>query len=195
MSSTRRLLLSLAVLAAMTGPACGGDPPDKEMQQAQSAIDAARTGGADQYARDEFTAAQDALKRAQEAVTQRDYRLALNNALDAREQAQAAAKTAVDRKAAARTDAERALADATAALNDARAKLKAAEAARMSAKPLSAARRSIADGDTAVQKARTALAQGAYLDAVSTASAATAGLKAAARDLEAATTPGTHRRH
>src|SRR4029077_14429983 len=79
MSSTRRLLLSLAVLVAMTGAACGGDPPDKEMQQAQSAIDAARTGGADQYARDEFTAAQDALKRAQEAVTERDYRLALNN--------------------------------------------------------------------------------------------------------------------
>ena len=195
MSSTRRLLLTLAVLVAMTGQACGGDPPDKEMQQAQSAIDAARTGGADQYARDEFTAAQDALKRAQEAVAQRDYRLALNNALDAREQAQTAAKTAVERKATARTDAERALAAATASLDDARAKLKAAEAARTSTRAVSVSRRTITDSDTAVQKARTAFAQGLYLDAVSTATAATAGLKAAAHDLEAATTPGAHRRH
>jgi colicin import membrane protein len=194
MSSTRRLVLSFAVIAAMTGPACGGDPPDKEMQQAQSAIDAARAGGADQYARDEFTAAQDAFKRAQEAVAQHDYRLALNNALDAREQAQTAAKTVADKKAAARTDAERTLAGATASLNDARARLKAAEAARTSAKTLSASRRAIADGDAAVQKARTAFAQGAYLDAVSTATAATAGLKAAAHDLEAASPPAAHRR-
>jgi colicin import membrane protein len=189
MSSTRRLVLSFAVIAAMTGPACGGDPPDKEMQQAQSAIDAARAGGADQYARDEFTAAQDAFKRAQEAVAQHDYRLALNNALDAREQAQTAAKAVAER-----TDAERTLAGATASLNDARARLKAAEAARTSAKTLSASRRAIADGDAAVQKARTAFAQGAYLDAVSTATAATAGLKAAAHDLEAASPPAAHRR-
>jgi hypothetical protein len=195
MSSTRRLLLSLAVLAAMTGPACGGDPPDKEMQQAQSAIDAARTGGADQYARDEFTAAQDALKRAQEAVTQRDYRLALNNALDAREQAQTAAKTAVDRKASTRTEAERTLAAATASLDDARARLKAAETARTPARALSASRRAIADGDTAVQKARTAFVQGAYHDVVTTATTSTAGLRAAARDLETAATSGARRRH
>ncbi|PYQ93511.1 MAG: hypothetical protein DMF96_29615 [Acidobacteria bacterium] len=59
MSSVRRLPLSLAMLAAMAGAACG-NPPDKEMQQAQGAIDAARAAGADQYARDEFAAAEDA---------------------------------------------------------------------------------------------------------------------------------------
>jgi len=193
-SSMRRLLLSLAMLAAVTGAACGGDPPDKEMQQAQTAIDAARVGGADLYARDEFTAAQDALKRAQDAVVQRDYRLALNNALDAREQAQTAAKTAVDRKSAARIEAEHALAAATASLNDARAKLKAAEAIRMSAKTLATSRRAIADGDTAVQKARAAFGQGAYPSATSTADTAATGLRAAARDLEAAAATGAHRR-
>ena len=57
------------------------------MQQAQGAIDAARAAGADQYAREEFTAAEDALKRSHEAVAQRDYRQALNTALDARERA------------------------------------------------------------------------------------------------------------
>src|SRR3954471_17913851 len=124
--SLRRCLVSLAVLAAMGGVACG-DPPDKEMQQAQGAIDAARAAGADQYAKEEFTAAEDALKRSHDAVAQRDYRQALNTALDARERAQLAAKEAAERKAVARTDAERALADADAALRDARGTLKTAE--------------------------------------------------------------------
>src|SRR5256885_1638928 len=123
MSSMRRFLLSLAVLAAVAGAACG-DPPHKEMQPAQGAIDAARAAGADQYARDEFAAAEDALKRSHEAVAQRDYRQALNTALDARERAQAAAKEVVNKKAIARADATKALADADGALHNARAKLK-----------------------------------------------------------------------
>src|SRR4051812_29062635 len=125
MSPTRRLFLSLAAMAAIAGSACG-DPPDKEMQQAQGAIDAARAAGADQYAREEFTAAEDALKRAHDAVDQRDYRQALNNALDARERAQTAAKDTVNNKATARADAEKAIADATAALTESRGKLRAA---------------------------------------------------------------------
>src|SRR5215210_920285 len=128
MPSWRRFLLSSAVVAAMAGAACG-DPPDREMQQAQAAVDAARAAGADQFAREEFAAAEDALKKSHEAVTQRDYRLALNAALDARERAQTATKQATDEKAAARTDAEHALAEADAALHESRAKLKNAEAA------------------------------------------------------------------
>src|SRR3954451_16472835 len=123
MRRLRRALVSFAVVAAMAGAACG-DPPDKEMQQAQGAIDAARAAGADQYAREEFTAAEDALKRSHEAVDQRDYRQALNTALDARERAQAAAKESVNRKAIARADATKALADADAALHNSRARLK-----------------------------------------------------------------------
>ena len=42
---SRRLLSAIAFFALMAG-ACG-TPPDKELQQAQSAIDAARTAGAD----------------------------------------------------------------------------------------------------------------------------------------------------
>src|SRR5436190_334264 len=45
MSFVRRLTLSLAVVAAVSSAACG-DPPEKEMQQAQGAIDAARAAGA-----------------------------------------------------------------------------------------------------------------------------------------------------
>src|SRR6185295_16965194 len=99
----------------------------KEIEQAQGAIDTARAAGADQYAREEFTAAEEALKRAQVAVEQRDYRQALNSALDARERAQTAAKDTVNHKATARADAEKAIAAATAALNESRAKVKSAE--------------------------------------------------------------------
>ncbi len=54
-------------------------------------------------------AADEALKNANVAVEQRDYRLALNDALDSRERAQNAAKLAVDGKAAARSAADQAI--------------------------------------------------------------------------------------
>ena len=142
--------------------ACG-DPPEKEMQQAQGAIDAARAAGADRYAQDEFAAAQTALQKAKDAVADRDYRLALNHALDSREQAQNAAKDAADHKAAARTDADRAVNAAMAALNDAHTKLKAAETAHVPPRTLIEPRRVITDAETDVQKARTLFGQGDYL--------------------------------
>jgi hypothetical protein len=190
--SARRLLLSFAVAAALIGAACG-DPPDKEIQQAQGAIDAARAAGADQYATAEFTAAQEALKRANDAVEQRDYRLALNHALDARERAQNAAKEAADRKTTARSEAERALLDAMTALNDAHTKLRAAETARAPVKTVVTARRVITDGEDTVQKARAAFDGGDYLTAKTTMAGTTERLKATAHELEAAT-PNSNRR-
>jgi predicted S18 family serine protease len=188
----RRLVLSLALTAAIAGVACG-DPPEKEMQQAQGAIDAARAAGADQYARDEFTAAEDALKRARDAVDQRDYRAALNAALDARERAQTAAKEAVNGKATARVEAEKALAAATAALDDARARLKTVENGRATARAVAAARRAIADDESTVQEARTAFDKGDYVASIDKARAAAARLHASTRDLDA-TVPTTGRR-
>ena len=86
------------------------------MDQAQGAIDAARAARADRYATEEYDAAVTALKRANEAVAQRDYRLALNHALDARERAQGAAKEAADQQATLRSGAERRLGELTAML-------------------------------------------------------------------------------
>jgi len=151
------LLIALSIVAT----ACGGEPPEKELQQAQGAIDAARAAGAQQYAREEYVAAQAALKRAYEAVEQRDFRLALNNALDSREQAQNAAKLTADNKATSRTNADRALVDAVAALTQARAKAKSPEAAKAPAKLL-ALRRAIVDTEVDVQKARAAFKEGDY---------------------------------
>jgi hypothetical protein len=182
----------LALAAALT-VACG-DPPEREIQQAQSAIDAARQAGADTYAHDEFAAAQASLKNANDAVTQRDYRLALSNALDARERALNAAKEAADRKAAARADAERFLTTATSALTEARMRLKAAETVHASPRALADARRAIAGVDQSLQKARAAQTHGDYIVANAAAQAAITRLQAVARDLDAASTPPRARR-
>ena len=162
--------------------------------QAQGAIDAARAAGADQYARDEFTAAEDALKRAHDAVDQRDYRQALNNALDARERAQTAAKDTVNKKATARADAEKALAEAAAALAASRGKLKTAESNRVAPKSIAAATRSLSEHEARVQEARAAFDRGDYLAAIDQARGAATDLRATAHDLETAPTSGTRRR-
>ena len=190
----RRALQSIAAAAAFAAVTACGDPPDKELQQARSAIDSARSAGADLYATEEFTAAETALKSATDAVEQRDYRLALNRALDARERALNAAKEAVTRKAVVRTDASRALAQAARTLDETRGKLKNAEAARVPAKLLVPARRIIADTDLAVQEARTAFGQGAYSSVIEAAGAATTRLHDVARDLETAMGPAARRR-
>ena len=183
--SCRCLLLSLAVIAALAVAACG-DPPEKEIQQAQGAIDTARAAGADQYAQSEFAAAEDALKRAHEAVVQRDYRLALNNALDARERALAAAKESADRKTTARADAERELLDAMTALNEMHTKARAAEANHLPAKTLLSVRKVITDSEDAVQKARAAFDTSDYLTAIAQARETRARLLATAKEVDAA---------
>src|SRR5437764_830945 len=71
-SRTRRInrtTLLVAVLALLT--ACS-EPPQKEIDQAQSAVDAARAARADAYAPEEYTAAAAALQRARQAVDERD---------------------------------------------------------------------------------------------------------------------------
>jgi hypothetical protein len=103
----------LACLLVALAGACTS-PPHKEMDQAQGAIDAARAAGADRYAATEFAAANTALKNANDAVEQGDYRLALNHAIDGREQAQNAARVAADTRARLRGDVERSMAEVNA---------------------------------------------------------------------------------
>jgi hypothetical protein len=189
----RRLIMSCVVAASLAAAACG-DPPDKEIQQAQGAIDAARAAGAATYAKDEFAAAEAALKSAHDAVEQRDYRLALNYALDSRERAQGAAKEAADHKAAARSDADRALADVTAALRATEARLRAAETARVPARSLTEPKRAIADAASAVQKARTDVEKGEYLGVPEALAPVKARLSEITRDLDAASAAPARRR-
>ncbi len=149
--------LVMAVLAV----ACG-EPPEKEMHQAQGAIDAARAAGAREYAAQEYTAAVDALKRANDAAGQHDYRLALNNALDSRERAQNAAREAADHKAQARGEVERTLAQLTLSLSQAQTRLEAAQTARVPTRALRQPRETLAAANAAVQKAGDAINAGDY---------------------------------
>jgi hypothetical protein len=169
MSRGRRWCSVIVVLLTtlMTGftTACGDDPPDKEIQQAQQAIDTARAAEADRYAADEFTGATDALKRAQAAVVARDYRQALSDAIDARDRAQTAAKDGAEKKAAAKVEVDRALHNAALAIVDARATLRTAETSRRPARVVAPLRRWIAEAETHVQEARTAFERGDYQDA------------------------------
>lgn len=190
----RARVLPALCLALFITVGCGGDPPEKEMQQAQGALDAAHAVGADTYAAEEFKAAQLALANAREAVTQRDYRLALDRALDSRERAQNAAREAADGKAAARVEADHALTAAQTQLDGAEARLKAAEAGRVPARLLEGPRRTIDTARTAVQEARSTFEKGDYMDVPSKAKAATASLPGASEALARVAAPPARRK-
>jgi flagellar hook-basal body complex protein FliE len=152
------------LVAAVLVAGCG-DPPNKEMDQAQGAIDAARAAGADRYASTEYTAATDALKRAQDAVGQRDYRQALNEALDSREHAQNAAREAADTRAQLRGEVERDMAQIAALIAEANTRLNAATRARVPRRTIDGPRRELAAVDESVQKAGAAMRADDYLAA------------------------------
>ena len=158
------LRLSACIAAAVFFIACA-DPPNKEMDQAQGAIDAARAAGADRYASSEFTAATDALKRSQDAVTQGDYRQALNEALDSREHAQNAAREAAETRAQLRGEVERDMAQIAALIAEANTRLAAAGRARTPRRVIDASRRELAAVNEPVQKAGVAMKADDYLAA------------------------------
>lgn len=148
--------MQACVLAAVLAIACG-TPPNKEMDQAQGAIDAARAAGADRYATTEFQAAIDSLELANQAVSQRDYRLALNHALESRDHAQNAAREAADTHARIRGEVERSMAEVAALLAQANATLAAAEKARVPRATLTEARATLAAVNGDVQEAGAAM--------------------------------------
>jgi hypothetical protein len=168
-------LLLLLVLVGIAGCA---EPPRKEMDQAQGAVDAARAAGADEYAPDELSEAVAALARADEAVEQRDYRQALNHALDARERAQAAARDAANRKAEARSDADRAVKELADLLDVATARRDVLRARSAPADVSTALDEAIAAGWNALQEARTAITNQRFIEASASLRAPTAQLQA-----------------
>jgi len=174
--------LLLFLLIACT--ACA-EPPDKEMNQAQGAIAAAEAAGAAQYASAELAAATDALKKSEEAVTQRDYRLALSLAIDSRERAQNAAKVAVDGRSKARGDAERAIAEVTTLLTQARDRLQDPNVSKLPRRTTDSAHGVIETADKRMQEARAALKADDYAQVMKL----TDGLAAQLRAILAETRP------
>jgi HAMP domain-containing protein len=185
-----RVVRCLALIVAILSASCA-EPPSKEMNQAQGAIDAARAAGADKFAAAEFTAATDALKRSEDAVAAGDYRQALSHALDSRERAQAAAKMAVEGRADARGQAERAIAEVATLLSRAQSQLKDPDITRASAKTLTSARSTVVSVEKLLQEARAALKTEDYAAVSRALNGAAAKLQAALTQIDAAGSPRT----
>jgi hypothetical protein len=154
--------LPAALLVALS--ACA-EPPNKEINQAQGALDAARAVGADRYAPDEYRGAAAALKAANDAVVQGDYRLALNNALDSRERAQNAARAAAETRARVRGEVERSMAEVASLLAQANGRVAAAGKTRVPRRTLREAQQLLARVNDDVQKAGAAMKAEDYASA------------------------------
>ncbi len=165
----------LALVIVIFSAACS-EPPNKEMNLAQRAIETARAAGAERFAADELTAAVDALKRSNDAAAGDDYRQALSHALDSFERAQNAAKLAVESRANARGEAERAVAQVATLLTTAEGRLKSSP---LPARSLKAPQQALRAAEGSLQKSRAALATEDYL-------AVEPALKGVAADIEAA---------
>jgi methionyl-tRNA synthetase len=190
----RRLSVLLCTIALVVLTAGCSEPPQKEIDRAQQAIDQARAAGAEQYAPDTFAAATDALKQSHEAVDQRDYRLALSRAVDASDRAQEAAKEAADNKAKARQSTEATISAANAALMQLQARIKTAADAHVPPRDLSEARDTAADAATALQKARAALSAQDLASARAAVNGLEDEIRSEIRVIEAATTLRTAKR-
>ena len=159
----RRRLSRFVLLLALVLSGCS-EPPQKEIDRAQGAIDAARAAGAERYAASEFTAATTSLQQAHDAVTQGDYRTALSRALAANERAQEAARQAADGKARARAEAEVGLTAATTSLQQLQTSINAAQP-RLPAAQLAPARAAAKRIEGVLQEARAHITGERYLEA------------------------------
>jgi len=186
-----RLLCAMPLFTLLVGCA---EPPHREMNQAQGALDAARAAGAEQYAPAEFAAAADALKQSEDAVSQNDYRLALSLAMDSRTRAQRAATVAVENRAKARGDAERVLAEANALFTQARARLDDPAQSKLPRRTLAEARTAVGAAEATMQEARAALERNEYQRVMELTADLSARIQAVLATIEKAATPPAPRK-
>jgi predicted S18 family serine protease len=160
----RRLPIGLLLLLFAAG--CS-EPPQKEIDQAQAAVDAARADGADKYAPDDYTAATIALQKAHESVDQRDYRQALSYAIDARQRAGDAARQAEGGKTRAHRAADALVTECSARISQLDTDIRVATSLHVPPKALRPARAELAGAQTALQEARSSIGAGNYQEVVS----------------------------
>jgi len=172
--------LACSVLLVLAAAGCS-EPPVKERQQADSAVAAARTAGAATYDAEDLQAAEASLKRYDDAVAQRDYRQALNEALEARERADAATKQANSKRAELRSQADALTSQLDALTRTASARL-ASPAGRPSGAAAERLRNALRGGQTALQEARSRRAADDYPGAVA---ALTRGIDGLRKELPA----------
>ncbi len=88
--------LVLLTLGSVFSGGCGTTPPVQEMSNARQAVQAAREAGAEKFAAQNLTHAEQLLQRAALGLEQGDYRGAREDAVAARQAAAAARVAALD---------------------------------------------------------------------------------------------------
>jgi len=151
----RRVLVPAVVLLTVAIAAGCSEPPAKELHQAEGALAAARAAEAEVYAPQELETAEAALAEYDAAVAQGDYRLALSQAIEARDMAYEAARQAGERKADARSTAERLSAELERLVAMAEARL--AGANRVTGTAASDLRAAIANARDVMQETRVSM--------------------------------------
>ena len=157
---------SAALLLCAAAVACG-EPPTKEMDLARQTIKAARSAQAERYAPAELTAAQAAMDKSTAAVSNRDFKLALNHALDSHERAKTASSLATAAHRELRERLDTSLAEVTGRLASVRTTISAAARVRSSRRAAARAGRVLNTIEKDLQKAG-ALINADDLDAADT---------------------------
>ena len=179
--------LGFALILLVTTFAACAAPPNREIADAQEAIKAAKTAGAETYASGPYTAAAEAYRKANEAVMAGDYRMALNRALESREHAQTAARSAAEGRVEAHDKAQRQMTDTSTELLRITAQLDAAEKARsISRTMVRDVRQALALINADVQKADAAMKSEDYKAAQDILRGAKTRLDAVIADIESA---------
>ncbi len=175
------LLTSLVLITACS------QPPEKERGQAEGAIAAAREASAEVYAPDELLAAESALGEYDAAVTQGDYRAALNAALAARDRAYEAVRHASTAKAEARGRAERLVTEIEVLTTQITQRLSGTATPRITGAGAQRLRQAVAATSKTLQEAGTAIDDEQYPVAITRLEAALEGLR---KEFDAATRRG-----
>ncbi len=194
--SCRPLRASAAAcgLAALLLAGCAA-PPNQEIGDAQNALKAARAAGAERYAPESYAAAADAYRVANEAVMAGDYRLALNRAIESRDHAQTAIRTAEVAQAEARREAQRQFEDLQAQVAQLAADTEAAGSTRAVRRALNDVRETLTLAGKALQEAGAALDRDDIDAAQATMADVRVRLDAAAADLAATQVQSSKRRN
>jgi hypothetical protein len=180
-ASVRWILLTLPLLHA----ACAA-PPNKEIGDAQNALKAAQSAGAEQYAKVAYDAASNAYRVANQAVGDGDYRKALDQALESQRHAQEALRLSSDLNLRSRDDVQLLITDVATLQALATSRIDAAERAGVPRRTVGDARRSLVQVSGDVQKAGAAIKVQEFAKALPILQAVKARLEKTLKSVEAA---------
>ncbi len=175
----RNIRLLVVAVITLASVACA-KPPQAQVDAANAALSKATGAGAPEYAREAYSAAQEAVAKldaelktqANKFALTRSYAEATRLAAAATAAAEKAANDAVQRKQAAQTEASTVVADARAAIQDAETALSDAPKGKGSKADLKALQSDLTAAKSALGEAETALNNEHFRDAKAKAEAA-----------------------